>query len=116
MPRLSSDLTGALSQKLNQTEKTVQQVDLLDFTARAKLDSVTSDTRKLERTVQELLDQVEFMKNSDIRGEAGTHRPLWAGFIPVQQPGADVDVLSFSRGHRQHQEVLPAVSDRGGWR
>lgn len=63
---------GALSQRLNQTEQTVLQVDDLDSTARAKLDSVVSDTQKLERTVQELLDQVEFMKNSDIRGEDGT--------------------------------------------
>lgn len=61
---------GALSQMLNQTEQTVLQVDNLDSTAQTKLDSVMSDTQKLEQTVQELLDQVEFMKNSDIRGEA----------------------------------------------
>lgn len=55
---------------LNQTEQSVLQVQVLDSEARAKLDFVRSDTQKLERTVQELLDQVEFMKNSDIRGEA----------------------------------------------
>lgn len=60
---------GALSRMLNQTEQTLVQVEDLDSAAQTKLDSVTSDTQKLERTVQELLDQVEFMKNSDIRGE-----------------------------------------------
>lgn len=60
---------GALSQMLNQTEQTLVQVEDLDSAAQTKLDYVTSDTQKLERTVQELLDQVEFMKNSDIRGE-----------------------------------------------
>lgn len=64
-----SDLMGALSRMLNQTEQTLVQVEDLDSAAQTKLDSVTSDTQKLERTVQELLDQVEFMKNSDIRGE-----------------------------------------------
>lgn len=80
---LFSDLMGALSQMLNQTEQTVLQVDNLDSTAQTKLDSVMSDTQKLEQTVQELLDQVEFMKNSDIRGEACIRCPLWAGFISV---------------------------------
>lgn len=71
---------GALSQMLNQTEQTVLQVEELDSTARTKLDSVMSDTRKLEGTVQELLDQVEFMKNSDIRGESPVRCPPVAGF------------------------------------
>lgn len=70
-----SDLVGALSLMLNQTEQTVLQVDDLDSTARTKLDSVMSDAQKLERTVQELLDEVEFMKNSDIRGEGGLRCP-----------------------------------------
>lgn len=74
---------GALSQTLNQTEQTVLQVEELDSTARTKLDSVISDTRKLEGTVQELLDQVEFMKNSDIRGENHTGCPLRAGVTSV---------------------------------
>lgn len=63
-----SDLVGALSQT-NETEWTILQVVNLDSAAQTKLDSVTSDTRKLERTVQELLSQVEYLKNSDIRGE-----------------------------------------------
>ena len=65
---------------LNQTQQTLLQVDQLDSAARAKLDSVVSDARKLERTVEELQEQVEFMKNSDIRGEGRARCPLGAGF------------------------------------
>ncbi|XP_033491281.2 laminin subunit beta-1a [Epinephelus lanceolatus] len=64
----ASDLMGALSQMLNHTEETLSQVEDEDAAAGTKLDSLMSDTQKLERTVQELLDQVEFIKNSDIRG------------------------------------------------
>lgn len=70
-----SDLMGALSQMLNQTEQTLVQVEDLESAAQNKLDSLTSDAQKLERTVQELLDQVEFIKNTDIRGE-GTVRSV----------------------------------------
>lgn len=66
---LFSDLMGDLSRMLNQTEETLVQVEDLDSAAQTKLDSVTSDAQKLERTVGELLDHVEFIKNSDIRGE-----------------------------------------------
>ncbi|TKS72894.1 Laminin subunit beta-1 [Collichthys lucidus] len=64
----ASDLMGALSQMLNHTEQTLAQIEDLDSAAQTKLDSVMSDAQKLERTVRELLDQVEFIKNSDIRG------------------------------------------------
>lgn len=64
-----SDLMGALSQTLNHTEETLAQVEDQNSVAESKLDSFTSDAEKLERTVQELLDQVEFIKNSDIRGK-----------------------------------------------
>lgn len=95
---------------LNHTEQTVLKVEEQDSTARAKLDFVMSDTQKLERTVQELLDQVEFMKNSDIRGEDHTGCPLGAGFIPVSIIFSSLELnLSFSRGDRQHHKVLPAV-------
>lgn len=88
-----SDLVGALSLMLNQTEQTVLQVDDLDSTARTKLDSVMSDAQKLERTVQELLDQVEFMKNSDIRGEGGLRCPLWAGFMSVATTFSSLELI-----------------------
>jgi len=64
-----SDLMGALSQTLNHTEQSLAQMDHQDSATKTKLDSVTSDAQKLERTVKELLDQVEFIKNSDIRGK-----------------------------------------------
>lgn len=54
---------------MNQTEQTLDEAKDSDSAAQTKLDSLTSDSQKLERTVQELLDQVEFIKNSDIRGE-----------------------------------------------
>lgn len=54
---------------LNDTEQTLDRVEHLNSAAETKLDSVSSDAQKLERTVQELLDQVEFIKNSDIRGK-----------------------------------------------
>uniref|UniRef100_A0A8C3ATR1 Laminin subunit beta 1 n=1 Tax=Cyclopterus lumpus TaxID=8103 RepID=A0A8C3ATR1_CYCLU len=65
----ASDLMGALSRMLNHTEQTLVQVEDEDSAAETKLESVTSDAQKLERTVQELQDQVEFIKNSDIKGE-----------------------------------------------
>lgn len=66
-----SDLMGTLSQMLNHTERTLVQVEDQDSVVETKLDSVMSDAQKLERTVKELMDQVEFIKNSDIRGETG---------------------------------------------
>nr|XP_040019155.1 laminin subunit beta-1a [Gasterosteus aculeatus aculeatus] len=64
----ASDLMGTLSQMLNHTERTLVQVEDQDSVVETKLDSVMSDAQKLERTVKELMDQVEFIKNSDIRG------------------------------------------------
>ncbi|KAM7397365.1 hypothetical protein PAMP_020343 [Pampus punctatissimus] len=64
----ASDLMGALNQALNHTEQTLVQVQEGRGHVDRKLDSVTEDAQKLERTVQELLEQVEFIKNSDIRG------------------------------------------------
>lgn len=40
-----------------------------DSAAETKLDSMMLDAQKLEQTVRELLDQVEFIKNSDVRGK-----------------------------------------------
>ncbi|XP_078112377.1 laminin subunit beta-1a [Sander vitreus] len=64
----ASDLMGALSQTLNHTEQTLVRLQEEDSAAGSKLDSVTADAQKLERTVLELLDQVQFIKNSNIRG------------------------------------------------
>uniref|UniRef100_UPI003AADFC17 laminin subunit beta-1a n=1 Tax=Centroberyx gerrardi TaxID=166262 RepID=UPI003AADFC17 len=64
----ATDLMSELSGKLNQTEETLVQVKVEDNSTDAKLEALREDAQKLERTVQELLDQVEFIKNSDIRG------------------------------------------------
>lgn len=70
-----SDLMGTLNQMLNHTEQSLGQLEDLDSAAETKLDSLASDAQKLEQTVQELLDQVEFIRNSDIRGKEG-RQPL----------------------------------------
>lgn len=120
-----SDLMRELSQMLNHTEQTLVQAQDLDSAAQTKLDSLTSDSQKLERTVQELLDQVEFIKNSDIRGEDLLCRPLWAAPNTVPPVRLTVDLLvglfscgcqlifvslSLPRGVGQRHKVLPAVS------
>ena len=64
-----SDLMVVLNQMLNHTEHSLMTSKEQGSAVSSKLDSVISDAHKLERTVQELLDQVEFTKNSDIRGE-----------------------------------------------
>ncbi|CAK6979141.1 laminin subunit beta-1a [Scomber scombrus] len=64
----ASDLMGALNQALNHTEQNLVQVQEGDGRVGLKLDSVSADAQKLERTVQDLLNQVEVIKNSDIRG------------------------------------------------
>ncbi|XP_068168110.1 laminin subunit beta-1a [Antennarius striatus] len=64
----ASDLMGSVSQMLNHTEESLAQVEDADSAAQTKLDTLMSDTQKLEQTVQELLEHVEYIKNSDIRG------------------------------------------------
>uniref|UniRef100_A0A4W5RII2 Laminin, beta 1a n=1 Tax=Hucho hucho TaxID=62062 RepID=A0A4W5RII2_9TELE len=54
--------------KLNLTEEALAQVSSDDNSTNTKLDSLKEDTQKLDRTVKELLDQVELIKNSDVRG------------------------------------------------
>uniref|UniRef100_A0A7N6F8A9 Laminin, beta 1a n=1 Tax=Anabas testudineus TaxID=64144 RepID=A0A7N6F8A9_ANATE len=58
------------SQPLTEIQHLLQQAIrmLNDSAAESKLESMMSDAQKLERTVQDLLDQVEFIKNSDVRG------------------------------------------------
>lgn len=54
---------------LNSTEEKLVQLEDAAAAADTKLGPLTADAQKLERTVKELLDQVEFIKNSDIRGK-----------------------------------------------
>ncbi|XP_033970026.1 laminin subunit beta-1-like [Trematomus bernacchii] len=85
----NSDLMGALSLKLNHTE----QILLQDSDAETKLDSVTADAQKLERNVQELLDQVEFIKNSDVRGATDSVSKY---FLRSQEAEARVNASSIT--------------------
>ncbi|XP_008292614.1 laminin subunit beta-1a [Stegastes partitus] len=91
----ASDLMGALSRRLNHTEQTVVQVKEQDAAAETKLDSVMSDAQKLERTVQELLDQVEFIKNSDIRGATDS---ITKYFLQSQAAEAQANVSTVDSG------------------
>lgn len=64
----ASELMGALTQALNSTEQALVQTADQDQEVQTRLDTLSSDSHKLERTVRELIDQVEFIKNSDVRG------------------------------------------------
>uniref|UniRef100_A0A1A8M3C1 Laminin, beta 1 n=3 Tax=Nothobranchius pienaari TaxID=704102 RepID=A0A1A8M3C1_9TELE len=64
----ASDLMASLNQTLDNTEETLFLADKQNSDIKNKLQLVTSDAQKLEQTVQELLDQVELIKNSNIRG------------------------------------------------
>ncbi|XP_035645885.1 laminin subunit beta-1-like [Oncorhynchus keta] len=64
----ATDLMEEMSNKLNLTEEALAQVSSDDNSTNTKLDSLKEDAQKLDRTVKELLDQVELIKNSDVRG------------------------------------------------
>uniref|UniRef100_A0A8C7MW21 Laminin subunit beta 1 n=1 Tax=Oncorhynchus kisutch TaxID=8019 RepID=A0A8C7MW21_ONCKI len=49
-------------------QEALAQVSSDDNSTNTKLDSLKEDAQKLDRTVKELLDQVELIKNSDVRG------------------------------------------------
>ncbi|XP_058501372.1 laminin subunit beta-1a [Solea solea] len=91
----AGDLMTSLTQMLNHTEQTLIQVKDQDSAAQTKLDSVTSDAQKLEQTVQELLDQVEFIKNSDIRGATDS---ITKYFLQSQTAEAQANASTISDG------------------
>ncbi|KAG9345888.1 hypothetical protein JZ751_009044 [Albula glossodonta] len=64
----ATDLVAEMTNKLNGTEDILSQISGDDNSTDAKLDSLNDDAQKLDKTVKELLDQVEFVKNSDVRG------------------------------------------------
>nr|XP_057943910.1 laminin subunit beta-1a [Doryrhamphus excisus] len=68
----ASDLMEGLSQSLNDTERTLLDVQEDDNIMENELKLLTAHAQKLEQTVQDILDQVEFIKNSDIRGAANS--------------------------------------------
>ncbi|KAJ8269151.1 hypothetical protein COCON_G00117580 [Conger conger] len=64
----ATDLMAEMTNKLNDTEDILNQISGDDNSTDTKLDSLNEDAQKLDRTIKELQDQVEFVKNSDVRG------------------------------------------------
>lgn len=58
-----------MTNKLNATEDTLSQISGDDNSTDTKLDSLNDDARNLDKMIKELRDQVEFVKNSDVRGK-----------------------------------------------
>uniref|UniRef100_A0A4W4F2Y4 Laminin subunit beta-2 n=1 Tax=Electrophorus electricus TaxID=8005 RepID=A0A4W4F2Y4_ELEEL len=65
-------LMGELNDKLNQTEELMSQISADSNSTETKLEAFSEETQKLQRTVKELQNQVEFMKNSDVRGASAS--------------------------------------------
>lgn len=63
----SRSLVAEMNEKLNQTEELLSQIS--ENSTDSKLEALSEEAQKLQRTVKDLQDQVEFMKNSDVRGE-----------------------------------------------
>ncbi|XP_077424788.1 laminin subunit beta-1a [Vanacampus margaritifer] len=68
----ASDLMGSLSQSLNHTEKVLLNVQEEKRSVKGELKLLMADAQKLEQTVQDILEQVEFIRNSDVRGAANS--------------------------------------------
>lgn len=66
---LLSALMAEMNTNLNLTEETLSEISSDNNSTDTKLNSLKEEAQKLEQTVKELLEQVEFVKNSDIRGE-----------------------------------------------
>ncbi|KAL2093323.1 hypothetical protein ACEWY4_010635 [Coilia grayii] len=64
----TTDLVSEMSNKLNLTEEALSRASQEGNVTDTKLEALREDAQKLERTAKELLEQVEFVKNSDVRG------------------------------------------------
>ena len=112
MDMFCSDLMAEMSRKLNQTEETLAQLTVDDNSTDTKLDSLKEDAQKLERTVKELMEQVEFIKNSDVRGWQPEALIIHHNkTLVIQNAFSMFPHYSpcFFRGFRQHHQVSPAV-------
>lgn len=69
MTFINRDLVSGMTNKLNVTEEALEKVSQENNVTDTKLDALREDAQKLERTAKELLEQVEFVKNSDVRGK-----------------------------------------------
>lgn len=58
-----------MNTNLNLTEETLSEISSDNNSTDTKLNSLKEEAQKLEQTVKDLQEQVEFVKNSDVRGE-----------------------------------------------
>lgn len=58
-----------MNTNLNLTEETLSEISFDNNSTDTKLKSLKEEAQKLKETVKDLQEQVEFVKNSDIRGE-----------------------------------------------
>uniref|UniRef100_A0A4W4F2P6 Laminin subunit beta-2 n=1 Tax=Electrophorus electricus TaxID=8005 RepID=A0A4W4F2P6_ELEEL len=64
-----SEIQGLLEQA---TYELMSQISADSNSTETKLEAFSEETQKLQRTVKELQNQVEFMKNSDVRGASAS--------------------------------------------
>lgn len=65
----SSALMAEMNKNLNLTEESLSEISADNNSTYTKLNSLKEEADKLKQTVKDLQEQVEFVKNSDIRGE-----------------------------------------------
>ncbi|MCI4381846.1 hypothetical protein PGIGA_G00256700 [Pangasianodon gigas] len=68
----ATSMMAEMNEKLNQTEGLLSQIS--DNSTDSKLETLSEEAQKLQRTVKDLQDQVEFIKNSDVRGALDSMR------------------------------------------
>ncbi|XP_031419989.1 LOW QUALITY PROTEIN: laminin subunit beta-1a [Clupea harengus] len=64
----ATDLVRDMTNRLNLTEEALSRSSLDNNVTDTKLEALKEDAHKLELTAKELLEHVEFVKNSDVRG------------------------------------------------
>lgn len=62
-------LTKDVTEKMTQVEVRLSDTASQSNSTARELDSLQTEAESLENTVKELAEQLEFIKNSDIRGE-----------------------------------------------
>ena len=66
---INRDLVTDMTNRLNLTEEALSRSSLDNNVTDTKLEALKEDAHKLELTAKELLEHVEFVKNSDVRGK-----------------------------------------------
>uniref|UniRef100_A0A3P9A9G8 Laminin subunit beta-1 n=1 Tax=Esox lucius TaxID=8010 RepID=A0A3P9A9G8_ESOLU len=131
----ATKLMEEMNYKLNLTEEALAEVSSDKNSTDTKLDSLKEDAEKLDHTVKELLDQVEFIKNSDIRGAtdsvtkyyqqsvaaearanastSGPHNPLESSAL-LRQATEDKMNDTKEEFHRRQEEHAKRLDDLAG--